>query len=60
MIQDNVDPVFATLLDWSSFSLRVAEVGACLVNAVRQSLPLQHTVLLVTSTTQSLVSPSHS
>ena len=26
VIQDNVDPVFATLLDWPSFSLRIAEV----------------------------------
>ena len=26
VIQDNVDPVFATLLDWPSFSLRYKEV----------------------------------
>ena len=26
IIQDNVDPVFATLLDWPSFSLRFPEV----------------------------------
>ena len=30
VIQDNVDPVFATLLDWPSFSLRVAEASPCL------------------------------
>ena len=26
VIQDDVDPVFATLLDWPSFSLRISEV----------------------------------
>ena len=26
VIVDNVDPVFATVLDWDSFSLRIAEV----------------------------------
>ena len=41
VIQDDVDPVFATLLDWPSFSVRVAEVQparllrcCCLLSAV--------------------------
>ena len=29
VIMDNVDPVFATILDWDSFSVRVKEVSPC-------------------------------
>ena len=28
VVMDNVDPVFATLLDWPSFSIRIAEARA--------------------------------
>ena len=28
VIMDNVDPVFSSILEWSTFSIRIAEVGA--------------------------------
>ena len=42
VIQDNVDPVFATLLDWPSFSLRFKEVSRLHVALVKSSLQIRH------------------
>ena len=37
VIMDDVDPVFASVLDWESFSVRVPEVStACTVEPVQQ------------------------